>query len=128
SDLPFRNAFPLLLRNTVAYLVAQRTNLVQEQYQIGDSIEPLRGLPTGVKVTVSALRHQKEKARNLSLTGGSFLFDDTKEAGPLKFAAGEESAYTVVNLTDAQESRIAPVKAVKPPEEALSLTGRLFGT
>src|SRR5262249_49740044 len=56
TDLPFRNAFPVLLRNAVAYLPAEQQSWVRDQYAVGDVIEATRPLPAGVeKVTVARL-------------------------------------------------------------------------
>ncbi|UCG15620.1 MAG: hypothetical protein JSV19_10030 [Phycisphaerales bacterium] len=128
SDLPFRNAFPMLLRNAVVHLVSEQTAWVHQQYCIGDVIEPLRPLPERLReISVARLRGDDFAEQSVPVRGGSFLFGQTDEQGPLRFAIGDDVAYAAVNLTDARESRITPVLAPYDPTERLALTGRLLG-
>src|SRR5262249_30342586 len=70
SDLPFRNAFPLLLRNAVGYLASQQAAWVRDQYQIGDIVEPLRPLPAGVQqIGVARLRKDSLWQGSVAATG-----------------------------------------------------------
>lgn len=129
SDLPFRNAFPLLLRNTVSYLVTQQAAVVPDQCRIADTIEPLRKLPEDVTEVAYQLQGQAaDRAGAVPVRNGTFVFDRTQRAGPVRFSIGADSVYTAINLTDAAETRIEPDKAGRPPQDALALTGRLFGT
>ncbi len=128
SDLPFRNAFPLLLRNALVHLVSEQAAWVRRQYCIGDVIEPLRPLPERLTdIRVARLRGDDLAEQSVPVRGGSFLFGQTDEQGPLRFAIGDVVAYAAVNLTDARESRITPVRAPHDPTERLALTGRLLG-
>jgi hypothetical protein len=129
SDLPFRNAFPMLLRNAVVHMVLEQDAWVRAQYRIGETIEPLRPLPETVqRVAADRPRAATAAAQPVPVRNGSFLFPDTDTAGPLRFSIGDEVAYTAVNLSDVQESRNAPVAAPRDPAERLALTDRLFGT
>ena len=129
SDLPFRNAFPMLLRNAVVHLVLDRDAWIRSQYRIGDAIEPLRPLPEDLqRITVARPRAQNVAEQPVTVRGGSFLFTDTGAAGPLRFTIGNEIAYAAINLTDVQESRNVPILATQNPAERLALTDRLFGT
>ena len=132
SDLPFRNAFPILLRNAVTHFAAQQRNWIKPRYEIGETIEPSRPLPSDVReVRVGRPRDDVvtgvEEAV-LPVTHGRFSYDGTATAGWLRFAIGDDLAYAAVNLTDEVESHIAPVKSEIDPVERLALTGRLFGT
>src|SRR5690606_11046830 len=49
TDLPFRNSFPLLLRNAVIGLVSEQTSWTPAQIRIGEAVRPLRPLPRDVK-------------------------------------------------------------------------------
>ena len=129
SDLPFRNAFPMLLRNALVHLVSEQTAWVHRQYRIGDVIEPVRPLPEGVtEINVSRPQGDDIAGQSVPVRGGSFLFGQTGEPGPLRFTIGDDVAYAAVNLADAGESRITPVVAPQDPTERLALTERLFGT
>ncbi len=129
SDLPFRNAFPLLLRNAVAYLGTERARWVRDQYAIGDVIEPLRPLPTDVReVGVAKLRDDEIKEQAIAVLGGSFLFPAVGECGPLRFTIGDDTAYTAINLTEERESRIGVAPLEENPEKTLALSDPLFGT
>jgi hypothetical protein len=139
SDLPFRNAFPVFLRNVVLYLAAQRQSWVHDQYRIGDVIEPLHPLPKDVREVQVALPDEKgdHRARSappraagsnvLPVESGRFTFDQTVEPGPLRFSIGDEMDYTAVNLTDTEESRIAPVAGDADPSAVPALSGRVVG-
>lgn len=129
SDLPFRNAFPVLLRNAVGYLVTEKSKWVDDQCTIGSAIRPLRPLPADIdEVSVARLRKAEESVTRAAVEGGSFVIRDTHERGPLRIAIGDEIAYTAVNLADENETRIAPMVADRSPSEMLALTDRLFGT
>jgi hypothetical protein len=56
-----------------------------------------------------------------------FLFDPPQRAGPLRFAIGDEFAYTAVNLAEDRETRIGPVAATRPVEDQLVLSRQWFG-
>ena len=129
SDLPFRNSFPILLRNAVTYFVSEQTPWVLSHYRIGESIESLRPIPDDVtEVMLSGLQSEGMTADVISVRQGRFRFDATHRPGPLRFLVGEEYAYTAVNLTDAHESRIAPVPPVEPVQSRLMLSDQLAGT
>lgn len=129
SDLPFRNAFPLLLRNAVTYLVMQGASWVRDQYRIGEVIEPLRPLPATLsEVAVSRLRAGEVGSEMLPVRRGGFLFDTGGEPVALRFDIGGEPAFTAVNLADAGESRLRPVPPPAGSDERLALSKPLLGT
>lgn len=129
SDLPFRNAFPLLLRNAVAYLHDEGPSLVRPEYTIGDTIRPLRALPGDVR-GVTAVRAGGEGSAEsaLPVSDGSFTYAETSRAGGVRFDVGDESFLTAINLADADESRIGVAVPERDPGKALMLSGRLLGT
>ncbi len=128
SDLPFRNAFPVFLRNVVLYLAAQRQSWIHDQYRIGDVIEPLRPLPEGIReVRVARPNERGERQTAVPVESGRFTFDATVGPGPLRFGIGDEADYTAVNLTDVDESRIAPVAGDADPATELAVSGRVVG-
>jgi hypothetical protein len=133
SDLPFRNAFPVLLRNAVTWLVTEQQAWLRDHHAVGEAVEPLRRLPDGVE-SVTVVRPGAAGATTevvdevtVPVRGGMFRFDATADRGPRRFTIGDDFAYTAVNLTDARESRIAPAITAYDPAERLGLTGRLFG-
>ncbi len=129
SDLPFRNAFPVLLRNTVAHMVSEQSLWIADQYHVGDVITPLRALPSDVTaVDVARLNQTGVNEARTAVERGAFAYANTASRGPLRFTIGDDIAYTAVNLADATESRIAIVKPEKTPAELLALSDRLFGT
>ena len=132
SDLPFRNAFPILLRNAVTHFSTEQRAWIRSQYGIGETVEPLRPLPADVhEVRVGRIRPGDDagvEESTLPVKLGRFAYDRTAAAGPLRFTIGDETAYAAVNLADETESRIAPEKTAADPVERLALTGRLFGT
>ncbi len=132
TDLPFRNAFPVLLRNAVVHLVSEQQAWVRDQYAIGDVVEPLRALPGGIEqVWVARLQKNEQIAEfALPVRGGAFRYDETAASAALRFRIGDDTAYAAVNLTSEDESRLALTRA-QPDEDVsarLALTGRLFST
>lgn len=129
TDMPFRNAFPVFLRNAVSHLVTERSAWLRDRHGIGETIVPLRSLPTGVTdVRVASMSRNQTDETVVAVDGSTFRFDRTTAPGPLRFAIGDEFAYTAVNLTDAAESQIAAAAISFDPRQRLGLSGRLFGT
>ncbi len=133
SDLPFRNAFPILLRNAVSFLVADRTNWIRPQYHVDDVIRPARPLPEDIS-QVTVARYANESADKVSesddtveIQEQTFAYRETGKPGPLRFSLGEDVAYTTINLTDETESQIKPVAGGTDPGEQLALTQRMAG-
>ena len=128
SDLPFRNAFPMLLRNAVTFFVTEPRKWVHPEYQVGDVIEPIRQLPDDIaEVTVARLGGQKIGEEKVAVESGSFALRETDNPGPLRITIADEPVYTVINLTDERESRIGPVAPAASLETQLALTRRVFG-
>lgn len=128
SDLPFRNAFPLLLRNAVAYMHHEAPSIIRSDYAIGESIRPLRAAPSGVtSAAVRVVRDEASKDIELPVRDGWFAFTETSRPGAVSVRLGEDVYYTAVNLNSADESRIAPAGTDEKVAEKLALSGRLFG-
>lgn len=132
SDLPFRNAFPLLLRNIVAFMHEEApasSAWLKPAYQIGEVVRPLRPLPESMDTaTVTVLRSGKMEDRALRVSSRTFSFDDTGVPGAIRFGAGEERSYASINLADAGESRIAPAPAVADAALQLHLSRGILGS
>lgn len=129
SDLPIRNAFPILLRNAVVNLVAEQSAWIRDQYAVGEPIEPLRPLPPEVDHVLVGRWQKSEIAESpVPVKNGSFRFSDTAAVGPLRIRVGDDAAYAAINLTDERESRIAPPPAPTSAPDKLALTGRLLAT
>lgn len=128
SDLPFRNAFPMLLRNAVAFLVTEQPNWIRSEYHVGEIIQPVRPLPRDVsEITIARLSADEISQQTIPTNGESFTFSSTLERGPLRFSIGNEFAYAVINLTSQKETAIGPILADTQPGDNLVLTGRLLG-
>jgi hypothetical protein len=128
SDLPFRNGFPLLLRNAVGHLVGRQRAWVKDQYAVGDVIRPLRPLPEGInQVAVARQATADVEAEEIvPVAEGKFEFRDTAAVGPIRFDFGDQSAYAAVNIASSAETRIAPA-AADDPAERLGLSRSLLG-
>lgn len=128
SDLPFRNAFPLLLRNSVAHFSIERPSWIRSQYRLGEVIEPLRPLPLRIEqITLTALDHGQMSQSTVAVRGGRFACPAGNTSAAFRLTIDQEHCYAAVNLTDPAESSIAPVPAAKDPKSELMLSGRLFG-
>ena len=129
SDLPFRNAFPLLLRNAVSFLHDEAPRRVLPEYEIGKPIQPLRALPTNIQsVEVTTQQGTEFATTQIPVQNGQFTIHDTASSRAMRITIGDEALFTAVNLTDARESAIAPPPVEKDQREQLALSGRLFGT
>lgn len=131
SDLPFRNAFPLMLRNTVAFLHADAGAWLRSEHRVGEPVRTLRDTPPGVErvlLTVPGAGGPEE--HEMAAEGPRRVFGGSARAGVIRLAMGEERALSAVNIGEASESRIAPTPAPGAEEaaRALALSGRLFGS
>lgn len=130
SDMPFRNAFPLLLRNAVAHLHAEAPSWLRPEYRIGEPVRPARpipGLVTSVELTV--LHADADSGpRTLQVEDGSFRYTGADRPGALRLSVGDERALASVSIGDPAESLIAPIASAEDPATVLVLSGRLLGT
>lgn len=129
SDLPFRNAFPLLLRNIVAFLHEEASSeWLRPRYRIGEVIRPLKALPAGIStIQVGVLRGVQVKEEPVPVEAGGFAFTDTASPGAVRMSVGEDRAFASINLADAGESRIGPVASKENATEKLMLSRRFLG-
>lgn len=104
---PFRLAFPMLLRNAIAWFEVEEDVLIEPGYAPGDVIRPLRRVPVD-RAHVSFLRDGQPVTRSLDVTDGSFLFDETDQPGVYVVQVGGIPHPTAVNLFAQEESAIAP--------------------
>src|SRR5262249_55785451 len=129
SDLPFRNAFPLLLRNAVSYLVSEGRAWLDDQYPVGGIIEPRRPIPDHVeRILLESPRVGGADRIEIPVIGRSFVCDRTRRPGPLRFTIGDDTASPAINLATSTETRIAPTMPERLPAERLQLSAKLFGT
>ncbi|NOX58927.1 MAG: VWA domain-containing protein [Planctomycetes bacterium] len=127
SDLPFRNAFPILLRNAVAYFMTQGHAWVKDQYTIGDTIRSLRPLPSNISsIKFARMGGESISEESALVEQNEFAVDATSEVGVLRFALNDEFAYAAVNLASYDETMIA-VSEQKLGESHLSLSTGLGG-
>ncbi|MCA9256134.1 MAG: VWA domain-containing protein [Phycisphaerales bacterium] len=128
SDLPFRNAFPLILRNAVIELAASRKRYIKSSYGIGErivSLRPVSSEQTSIKVGRPGATQAVEESE-IAVNHGGFDFDAGLRPGPLRIQLDGDFDYAAVNLASDNETRLAPMKA-SADAPALELTDRLFG-
>jgi hypothetical protein len=104
---PFRLAFPMLLRNSIAWFEVEEDVLIEDVYAPGDVIRPLRRVSVQ-QVHVTFLRDEERVTRTVPVRDQSFLFDETEEPGAYIVQVGGVPHPTTVNLFDPRESSIAP--------------------
>ena len=104
---PFRLAFPMLLRNSIAWFEVEEDVLIEASYAPGDVIRPLRKV-TADRAHFRFVRDEQEVTRSLDVVEGSFLFGETQEPGAYVVQVGGVSHPTSVNLFEPRESSIAP--------------------
>ena len=108
SLFPFRLAFPMLLRNAIAWFEVEEEVLFEDTYAPGSTITPLRGIGDQ---PVTATWFEGGESRTEALEpqlGGRFYFDRTEEPGPFLFQVGGIDYGTCVNLFDPAESDLMP--------------------
>jgi hypothetical protein len=128
SELPFRNAFPLLLRNAVSYMHEEAPSWLRAGYALGETVKPLRTVPAGVKeVDLAVQRDGKREDVRAPVVSGSFAFAETGRAGALRLMVGDEASFAAMNIGSADESRIGPVAKGEDPHEKLGLSKRWLG-
>ena len=114
---PFRLAFPMLLRNAIAWFEVEEDLVLEQDYAVGDTIQPLRRVAER-DVRVTFFRDGEPVQRSLPTREGLFYFDETDEPGGYLFRVAGVNHPVSVNLFDPRESRIAPDL---PPEDAEGL-------
>ena len=117
---PFRLAFPLLLRNAIAWFEIEEDVLLEDNYAPGDAIAPLQRVEGDV-VTAHWFEAGAARSAELPVTAGRFWFDGTDEPGPYVFVAGGREHGTAVNLFDPAESEVAPAEEGGDPTGALEI-------
>lgn len=125
SLFPFRLAFPMLLRNAIAWFELSEDVLIEPNYRPGQVIAPLRRVKA--KAVKASYFDQGGAAKEVEVTltqAGRFFFTDTEGTGPYMFEVGETRHATSVNLFDLGESSIAPLE---PDPEAETATAALGG-
>lgn len=128
SDLPFRTAFPLLLRNTVAFMHEDAPSWLRPEYAVGDTIRSLRPLPAGMtSVPTRLLRGGKAEDAPTPVHNAAFAFTRTDTPGAVRVEMDDESSFAAVNIGDARESMIAPAVPREDAAARLGLSRRLFG-
>lgn len=117
TDLPFRNSFPIILRNAITFFGSEHSRWVRPDYEVGEVVQSLRALPDDVtEVKVGRMSDKGIVADVIGTSAERFRFDDTGQPGPLRLEIGNETAYACVNLTDESETRLSP--ADPPPVDA----------
>ncbi|HYE62955.1 MAG TPA: BatA and WFA domain-containing protein [Phycisphaerales bacterium] len=128
SDLPFRNAFPLLLRNTVSFMHEEAPSWLRSGYAVGETVRPVRTLPANTtKLAAKALSAGKQVDLDLPVKDGTFTYDGTFTPGALRVQVGDEASFAAINIGDEHESRIAVAAAAEDPAQKLGLSRGLLG-
>ncbi len=104
---PFRLAFPMLLRNAIAWFEVEEDLLIEADYAVGDTIQPLRRV-ADQQVNVTFFREGKVVTRKVDTREGMFYFNETDEPGGYLFRVSGVNVPVSVNLFAPDESNIAP--------------------
>jgi len=116
---PFRLAFPLLLRNALAWFEQEGRLLLRPNYAPGEVIEPLSKIPAdAVEVSWFPAGANEARSEALEVREGRFRFTQTEDATPVLFrltrqgpdggAPEVQEVATAINLFAPEESQIAP--------------------
>jgi von Willebrand factor type A domain/Aerotolerance regulator N-terminal len=127
SDLPFRNAFPLLLRNTVAYMHEDAPSWLRTNYAAGETIRPLRPIPPAAPPVLHILRAGKSEEVKPPVINQAFSFTSTNMLGAVRLDVADQASFAAINIGDPSESSIAPAPASEDAAARLGLSRRLLG-
>lgn len=104
---PFRLAFPMLLRNAIAWFEVEEDVVLEASYAPGETIQPLRRISDG-EVKAVYQRAGEWVDDSVAVQDGAFFFTGTEEPGGYLFRFAGGNHATAVNLFDAAESSVAP--------------------
>ena len=111
ADFPFRIAFPVLLRNILAWFHEEERSVFDDVYATGAVISPLADLPGGPEsALITYPGPDGPEESTVPIVGLRFTFSETTTQGPIRIEAGGISYLTCVSLTDPEESNIAPIR------------------
>lgn len=121
TALPFRIAFPAILRNMLGWSHSREADLFLPQYATGDIIRPLHPVPAGpgASAALTLLIGNEEKVHRVPVDGrGLFSFARTDAVAPCRVEIGERAYFTSINLNAPGESAIGPALDRDGPAEA----------
>ncbi|MEE8467594.1 MAG: VWA domain-containing protein, partial [Planctomycetota bacterium] len=120
---PFRLAFPMLLRNSIAWFEVEEDVVIEANYAPGSVIQPLRRVGAD-NVHVAFLRASQRVTRTLDVREGLFYFGETDQPGIYEVTVAGMPHPTTVNLFDPGESAISPNLDEAADESLSAETGR----
>jgi VWA domain-containing protein/aerotolerance regulator-like protein len=128
---PFRLAFPLLLRNALAWFEQEGRLLLRPSYAPGEVIEPLGKVSAdAVEASWFPAGASEAQSEALEVAEGRFRFTRTEDTSPVLFrltrqgpdgGAVVDEVATSVNLFAPEESHIAPTPLEPAPPESPSV-------
>ncbi|KAA3605152.1 MAG: VWA domain-containing protein [Planctomycetota bacterium] len=104
---PFRLAFPILLRNAIAWFEAEEDLMLEASHAPGASIRPL-GKVRAQEVMVRYFRDGQAQEELLPVRDGQFVFSQTETPGAYLFQIDGRDHATSVNLFHTRESDLRP--------------------
>ena len=120
SDLPLRVAFPVLMINLVDYFQLDDSSLIQD-FATGETWSVRVSQEEGKAMVTSP----SGGTREVPIYGGQALVYG-EEVGFYEVQAGSETQRVAANLSDPNESQIAPKELELPGQEVASDTNELF--
>ncbi|MBK8980621.1 MAG: VWA domain-containing protein [Planctomycetes bacterium] len=134
ADLFFLQvAFPILLRNALAWMDEEATRMLEPTYRPGEPLRPRLRLPDDVReaevgrATGLGAGDGTRERTIVPVRDGRFTFTDTQEPGRYWVRVGDRAYRTTVNLFDAAESDLTMPDAGGPVDPELERSGFLFG-
>lgn len=127
TDMPFRIAFPSLLRNILHAFEESDYGLLKSSYATGERVIPTRRLENASEVSVARIDSTgEEKDWSVPVSAGTFIFEDTELPGSYRFTIGEKNYFASVNVPPG-EGDVAPVEIEREGKTiSFSILGRAF--
>ncbi len=122
---PFRLAFPMLLRNAIAWFEVEEDVVLEASYAPGETIQPLRRIADG-EVQAVYQRDGEWVDDAVPVQDGRFFFTGTDEPGGYLFRFAGANHATAVNLFDHRESNVAPSVLEDGDEQTIEAGRSLF--
>lgn len=119
STLPVTGAFPLMIKNAIAWFASLRTGILPPAIRVGDPVSPTVPLPRGTAAVIVTGPGEGERGV-VEVTNGTFRYHPQELIeGEVRVAVGQEEHRTRLNAIYPGETTVDPLIAAAPPPHAV---------
>lgn len=118
STLPVTGAFPLMIRNAIAWFASLRSGVLPPAIRLGDPVSPAVPLPRGTAAVIASGLGDGER-QVVPVKDGTFEYQPGNLAeGEVRVAVGQEEHRTWLNAIYPGETGATPPAGEAPPAHA----------